>query len=117
VGEHGCTLSGGQRQRLAIARALITNPRILILDEATSALDYESEAIIHQNMRYICKDRTVFIIAHRLSAVRNAHRILVIDKGKIAEHGDHRELLEKDGYYARLHAHQTGLFNSAVNET
>lgn len=117
VGEHGCTLSGGQRQRIAIARALITNPRILILDEATSALDYESEAIIHQNMRYICKDRTVFIIAHRLSAVRNAHRILVIDKGQIAEHGNHMELIEQNGYYAYLHAHQTGLFNSAVNET
>ena len=117
VGEHGCNLSGGQRQRIAIARALITNPRILIFDEATSALDYESEYIIHQNMRYICKDRTVFIIAHRLSAVRNANRILVIEKGQIVESGTHRELIEKPGYYARLYAHQTGLFNSAVNET
>jgi len=117
VGEHGCTLSGGQRQRIAIARALIKNPRILILDEATSALDYESEAIIHQNMRYICKDRTVFIIAHRLSAVRNANRILVIDRGQIVEQGSHKELLEKNGYYARLHTHQAGFFSSAVNET
>ncbi|MGH8121115.1 MAG: ATP-binding cassette domain-containing protein, partial [Gammaproteobacteria bacterium] len=117
VGEHGCTLSGGQRQRIAIARALIRNPRILILDEATSALDYESEAIIHRNMRYICKDRTVFIIAHRLSAVRNAHRIIVIEKGQIVEQGRHRELIEKNGYYARLHAHQAGFFSSAVNET
>lgn len=117
VGEHGSNLSGGQRQRIAIARALITNPRILIFDEATSALDYESEAIIHQNMRYICKDRTVFIIAHRLSAVRNANRILVIEKGQIVESGTHKELIEKPGYYARLYSHQTGLFNSAVNKT
>jgi subfamily B ATP-binding cassette protein HlyB/CyaB len=117
VGEHGCNLSGGQRQRIAIARALITNPRILIFDEATSALDYESEAIIHQNMRYICKDRTVFIIAHRLSAVRNANHILVIEKGQIVENGTHKELIDKHGYYARLYSHQTGLFNSAVNET
>ncbi len=117
VGEHGSNLSGGQRQRLAIARALITNPRILIFDEATSALDYESEYIIHQNMRYICKDRTVFIIAHRLSSVRNANRILVIEKGQIVESGTHRELIEKSGYYARLYAHQTGLFNNAVNES
>jgi len=109
VGEHGCTLSGGQRQRIAIARALIKNPRILILDEATSALDYESEAIIHQNMRYICKDRTVFIIAHRLSAVRNASRILVIDRGQIVESGTHKELMEKNGYYSGLYAHQSGL--------
>jgi type I secretion system ABC transporter, HlyB family len=109
VGEHGCTLSGGQRQRIAIARALITNPRILILDEATSALDYESEAIIHQNMRYICKDRTVFIIAHRLSAVRNSNRILVIDQGQIVESGAHNDLIEANGYYARLYMHQVGM--------
>ena len=117
VGEHGANLSGGQRQRIAIARALIKNPRVLIFDEATSALDYESEAIIHQNMRYICKDRTVFIIAHRLSAVRHAHRILVIDHGQIVEQGSHRELVEKNGYYARLHAHQAGFFSSVVNKT
>jgi subfamily B ATP-binding cassette protein HlyB/CyaB len=109
VGEHGSNLSGGQRQRIAIARALITNPRILIFDEATSALDYESEAIIHQNMRYICKDRTVFIIAHRLSAVRNASRILVIEKGQIVESGTHKELMDKSGYYAKLYSHQVGM--------
>lgn len=109
VGEHGCNLSGGQRQRIAIARALITNPRILIFDEATSALDYESEYIIHQNMRYICKDRTVFIIAHRLSAVRNANRILVIEKGQIVESGTHWDLMENNGYYARLYSHQVGM--------
>ncbi|MCG8324363.1 MAG: ATP-binding cassette domain-containing protein, partial [Thiotrichales bacterium] len=108
TGEHGCTLSGGQRQRIAIARALVTDPKILILDEATSALDYESEYIIHQNMRYICKGRTVFIIAHRLSAVRRADHIIVIDKGRIVEGGTHPELMEKNGYYTRLYAHQTG---------
>ena len=109
VGEHGCNLSGGQRQRIAIARALIINPRILIFDEATSALDYESEAIIHQNMRYICKDRTVFIIAHRLSAVRNANKIIVVEKGQIVESGTHKELVKRKGYYSRLYSHQVGL--------
>ena len=109
VGEHGCNLSGGQRQRIAIARALITNPKILIFDEATSALDYESEHIIHQNMRYICKGRTVFIIAHRLSAVREADHIIVIDKGQIVEGGTHSELIEKQGYYSKLYSHQVDM--------
>ena len=109
VGEHGSTLSGGQRQRIAIARALVTDPKILIFDEATSALDYESEAIIHQNMRYICKGRTVFVIAHRLSSVRIADRILVIDKGRVVETGGHSDLIEQGGYYARLHQHQAGM--------
>jgi len=108
VGERGSTLSGGQRQRIAIARALVTNPRILIFDEATSALDYESESIIQTNMRYITKGRTVFIIAHRLSAVRHADRILVVDKGRIIEQGNHAQLLEEQGSYAGLHALQTG---------
>ena len=108
IGEHGCTLSGGQRQRIAIARALVANPRILIFDEATSALDYESEAVIQQNMAQICKGRTVFIIAHRLSTVRPAHRIYVVDKGEIVEEGSHEELLHRDGFYARLQVHQIG---------
>lgn len=109
VGERGSTLSGGQRQRIAIARALLTNPRILILDEATSALDYESEQIIQQNMCRICIDRTVFIIAHRLSAVRHADRIVVIDQGQVVEQGPHDSLLRQRGHYARLHALQSGV--------
>jgi subfamily B ATP-binding cassette protein HlyB/CyaB len=109
LGEHGTGLSGGQRQRLAIARALISNPRILIFDEATSALDYESERIIQDNMRQICKDRTVLIIAHRLSAVRDADRIIVMERGQIAEQGPHAELvLKKDGIYAHLNQLQLG---------
>lgn len=103
VGEHGSTLSGGQRQRIAIARALMTNPRILIFDEATSALDYESERIIQNNMKAICKGRTVIIIAHRLSAVRDANRIIVMERGQVVEAGSHAELLHQAGHYARLH--------------
>jgi subfamily B ATP-binding cassette protein HlyB/CyaB len=107
VGEHGTGLSGGQRQRIAIARALISNPAILIFDEATSALDYESEKIIQDNMRQICAGRTVLIIAHRLSAVRDAHRIIVLEKGQIIESGRHDELLRKPGgLYAHLHGLQ-----------
>lgn len=109
VGEHGASLSGGQRQRVAIARALIGNPRILIFDEATSALDYESERIIQQNMKDICKGRTVIIIAHRLSAVRDANRIAVMDRGQIVEQGTHSELLAlQAGHYSRLHRLQQG---------
>jgi ATP-binding cassette, subfamily B, bacterial HlyB/CyaB len=107
VGEHGSTLSGGQRQRIAIARALMSNPRVLIFDEATSALDYESERIIQDNMKAICKGRTVIIIAHRLSAVRDANRIVVMEKGQIVETGTHDELLQNEaGHYARLHGLQ-----------
>ncbi|XXF06922.1 type I secretion system permease/ATPase [Pseudomonas sp. D2-3] len=109
VGEHGASLSGGQRQRVAIARALIGNPRILIFDEATSALDYESERVIQQNMQAICKGRTVIIIAHRLSAVRDANRIVVMDRGQIVEQGSHSELLtHQAGHYSRLHRLQQG---------
>jgi subfamily B ATP-binding cassette protein HlyB/CyaB len=102
VGEFGASLSGGQRQRIAIARALIVNPRILILDEATSALDYESERIIHENMRRIAQGRTVIIIAHRLTAVRQCHRIVTLEKGRIVEDGSHDELVRSGGRYAHL---------------
>lgn len=109
VGEQGASLSGGQRQRIAIARALFSNPRILIFDEATSALDYESEAIIQRNMSLICQGRTVLIIAHRLSAVRHAHRIIVMDKGRIVEAGPHDALVQQPkGLYAHLWRMQDG---------
>ena len=108
VGERGCSLSGGQRQRIAIARALIGDPRILIFDEATSALDYESERVIQENMRRICEGRTVFIIAHRLSAVRRADRIITIEHGRIVEDGTHDELIRSNGRYANLHVLQAG---------
>jgi ATP-binding cassette, subfamily B, bacterial HlyB/CyaB len=103
IGERGISLSGGQRQRIAIARALVTNPRILIFDEATSALDYESESIIQANMREIVKGRTVIIIAHRLSTVRSADRILTIENGSVVEDGHHDQLVTSGGRYASLH--------------
>jgi len=109
VGERGASLSGGQRQRIAIARALGTRPRILIFDEATSALDYESERIVQQNLRQIVRGRTVFIIAHRLSAVRHADRIITLERGRIVEEGTHEGLLRTGGRYATLHNLQAGM--------
>ena len=108
VGEKGAALSGGQRQRLAIARALLSNPRILIFDEATSALDYESENIIQKNLSTICQGRTVLIIAHRLSTLRSADAIMVLDKGNLIEYGPEKALLAHDGLYKHLYNQQFG---------
>lgn len=113
IEERGASLSGGQRQRIAIARALVNDPRILIFDEATSALDYESERIIQQNMKSICKNRTVFMIAHRLSTVRECDKIITIEKGEITEIGRHGELLNKGGRYAYLWNSQTAPIEEA----
>ena len=102
VGERGVQLSGGQKQRVAIARAIVKDPAILILDEATSALDVESESLVQEALELLMEGRTTLIIAHRLSTVIGADRVLVVDDGRIVERGSHRQLLEKDGHYARM---------------
>ena len=106
IGERGIKLSGGERQRLAIARAILRDPPLLILDEATSALDSESERIVQLALANLMKNRTTLVIAHRLSTIQNANRIVVLDRGTVAEVGSHEELLRKDGVYRRLHAMQ-----------
>ena len=106
VGERGIKLSGGQRQRVAIARALLKNPSILLLDEATSSLDNESEQLVQEALSRLMQDRTTLIIAHRLSTVRVANRIVVLDKGRIIELGSHKDLMAQRGLYAKLYEMQ-----------
>ncbi len=117
VGERGAMISAGQRQRIALARALVNNPKILILDEATSALDYESEQIIQKNMVKICQGRTVFIVAHRFSTLRITDRILTLDNGKIIEDGSMKELLQQKGAFYHLYQLQNIDYLNTVNKT
>ena len=103
IGERGVRISGGERQRLAIARAILKNPPILMLDEATSSLDAESEKLVQEAIENLMVNRTVVMIAHRLATVKKADRIIVLDKGVIVEQGTHEKLLSEEGIYSRLH--------------
>jgi subfamily B ATP-binding cassette protein MsbA len=108
VGERGATLSGGQRQRLTIARAILKNPKILLLDEATSALDSESEKVVQEALDRLMKGRTTIVVAHRLSTIVGADRIVVLERGRKVEEGRHEDLVKKGGLYAKLWAIQSG---------
>ena len=109
LGERGVKLSGGQKQRLALARAILADPKILILDEATSSVDAEAEYLIQQALERVLKGRTSLVIAHRLSTIRNADKILVLDSGRIVETGNHTELMQRGGLYSRLYQRQMEL--------
>ncbi len=109
IGERGVKLSGGQKQRLALARAILADPRILILDEATSSVDAEAEYLIQQALERVLENRTALIIAHRLSTIRNANKIIVLDRGQIAEAGSHEELMQNGGLYSQLYQRQMQL--------
>ena len=108
VGERGIRLSGGQRQRIALARAILKDPPVLILDEATASVDNETEAAIQRSLERITRHRTTIVVAHRLSTVRHADRIVVLEQGQLVEQGDHQGLLQQDGIYARLWKVQSG---------
>jgi ATP-binding cassette subfamily B protein len=116
VGERGVRLSGGQRQRIAIARTMLKDPAILVLDEATSAVDTETEALIQSSLSSFARDRTTFVIAHRLSTVRTADHLVVLDDGEVVESGSHRDLLRADGLYANLWRVQAGDFDDLPRE-
>jgi ABC-type multidrug transport system fused ATPase/permease subunit len=109
IGERGVKLSGGQKQRLALARAILADPRILILDEATSSVDAEAEYLIQQALDEVLKGRTALVIAHRLSTIRNADKIIALEGGRIIEIGDHHELLSRGGLYSQLYRRQIEL--------
>lgn len=116
IGERGVKLSGGQKQRLALARAILADPRILILDEATSSVDAEAEYLIQQALDEVMRNRTAFVIAHRLSTIRDADRIIALEGGRIREVGDHRALLEQDGLYSQLYQRQLDLVVDEATE-
>jgi ATP-binding cassette subfamily B protein len=106
LGERGITLSGGQKQRVSIARAIIKNPPILLFDDCLSAVDTETEETILNNLKEMCKDKTTIIVSHRVSSAKNAHKIIIVDEGKIIQQGSHNQLVNQEGYYASLYLKQ-----------
>jgi ABC-type multidrug transport system fused ATPase/permease subunit len=117
LGERGASLSGGQRQRLAIARAIVTNPRVLILDDATASVDPETEDLIRRGMRFVMRGRTTFVIAHRISTVKQADLVLVVEEGRITQIGTHDQLMERDGHYRQIAAAQLHAPDEPADET